>query len=85
MKTHYMFPLIMGTQLLAGVLLVLNRFVPLALALLAPVLVNIIAFHLWLAPSGIIPGAVALLLEIYLTWAYRQAFLPMLAPRALSS
>lgn len=85
MKTHYMFPLIMGTQLLAGVLLVLNRFVPLALALLAPVLVNIIAFHLWLAPSGIIPGAVALVLEIYLAWAYRQAFLPMLAPRTLSN
>lgn len=33
----------MGTQLLVGVLLVLDRFVPLALALIAPVLVNIIA------------------------------------------
>jgi len=40
MKTGYMFPLIMGTQLLVGVLLLLNRFVPLALVLIMPVLVN---------------------------------------------
>src|SRR5271165_1069257 len=43
-KTGYMFPMVMGTQVLAGVLLLLNRFVPLALALIAPVIVNIIAF-----------------------------------------
>src|SRR5512140_1884683 len=65
MKTGYMFPMVMGTQVLVGVLLLLNRFVPLALALIAPIIVNIIAFHIFLAPSGIGPGAVALLLELY--------------------
>src|SRR6187455_3043372 len=48
MKTGYMFPLIAGTQLLCGMLLLINRFVPLALVLLAPVVVNIFAFHLFL-------------------------------------
>ena len=74
--------MVMGTQLLVGVLLLLNRFVPLALVLIMPVLVNIIAFHIFLAPSGIGPGAVLMALELYLAWAYRRAYLPMLAARA---
>ena len=78
-NTHYMIPLIMGTQLLAGLLLLAGRFVPLALALLAPVLVNIICFHLFLDPKGIGPGSFGLLLELYLAWGYREAFTPMLA------
>jgi uncharacterized membrane protein YphA (DoxX/SURF4 family) len=81
MKTGYLFPLIAGTQVLVGALLLLNRFVPLALALIAPVIVNIIAFHAFLAPSGFGPGIVVLVLEIYLAWAYRKAYRPMLAMR----
>jgi uncharacterized membrane protein YphA (DoxX/SURF4 family) len=81
MKTGYMLKLVTGTQLVVGVLLLSNRFVPLALALIAPVLVNIMAFHVFLAPSGIGPGAFLLVLEIYLAWAYRGAFRPMLAVR----
>lgn len=53
-QTGYMLPLTMGVQLVSGVLLLANRFVPLALALLAPVVVNIFAFHVFLAPDG--PG-----------------------------
>ena len=80
-----MFPLIFGTQAIVGVMLLVNRFVPLALALIAPVIVNIIAFHLFLEPSGIAPGAVVLALEVYLAWAYRQAYRPMLAGSATPS
>src|SRR5882724_13697905 len=82
MKSGYMFPLIFATQLLGGVLLLFNLFVPLALVLLMPVLVNIIAFHLFLQPAGMAPGAVFMALELYLAWAYRKVFLPMLAIRA---
>jgi len=81
-KTGYMIPLIFCTQTLAGALLLFNLFVPLALALLAPVVVNIVVFHLQLAPSGIPVAAVVLVLELYLAWAYRQAFAPMLVMRA---
>ena len=52
-STGYMFPLIKGTETLAGALLLSNRFVPLALTLLAPVLVNIVAFHVFLAPAAL--------------------------------
>jgi len=82
MKTGYMIPLISGTQLIVGVLLLLNRFVPLALALIAPVIVNIIAFHMFLAPSGAVLAVLVLMLEIYLAWVYRNAYRPMLAMRA---
>jgi uncharacterized membrane protein YphA (DoxX/SURF4 family) len=79
--TGYMFPLIMATQLIAGVLLLWNRFVPLALALLAPLLVNSLAFHIFLEPSGRPIAFIVLALELYLVWVYRMAYTPMLAPR----
>ncbi len=82
MNTGYMMPLVMGTQLLVGVLLLLNRFVPLALALIAPIIVGIVTFHIFLAPAGIVPGIVVLVLELFLAWSYRNAFCPMLAMRA---
>jgi uncharacterized membrane protein YphA (DoxX/SURF4 family) len=81
MATGYMFPLIFGTQALVGALLLANRFVPLALALIAPVIVNIVAFHAFLQPSGAVMAGVVLVLELYLAWAYRKAYLPMLAMR----
>ena len=82
MKTGYMIPLLFTTQALVGALLLLNRFVPLALALIAPVIVNIILFHVFVARSGFPIPIVVLLLELYLAWSYRGAFRPMLAPRA---
>ena len=79
MKTRYMLPLIFGTQFIVGTLLLANRFVPLALALLAPFVVNSLAFHAFLERSGL-PLAFAVLgLLVYLAWAYRQAYRAMLA------
>lgn len=81
MATGYLFPLVMGTQLVTGLLLLVNRFVPLALALLAPVVVNIVAFHLFLAPSGLGVALVVLALGLYLAWTCRKAYGPMLAAK----
>jgi putative oxidoreductase len=50
--THYLW-VIFAFQLAAGVLLLANRYVPLALAMLAPVIVNILSFHVLMAPSGL--------------------------------
>jgi hypothetical protein len=76
--TGYMFPLIKGTEVTAGLLLLGNRYVPLALTLLAPVLVNIALFHAFLAPAGLALPLVLLAAELYLAWTYRAAFAPML-------
>jgi uncharacterized membrane protein YphA (DoxX/SURF4 family) len=82
-QTGYMLKLIAGTQTLAGFLLLINRFVPLALTVLAPIIVNIICFHTFLAPApaAFAPGTIALILEIYLAWSYRAAFRSMLAAK----
>lgn len=70
------------TMTLVGLLLLINRFVPLALALIAPILAGILTFHLAMEPSFIGPGAFLSLLELYLAWSYRKAFCPMLAAKA---
>jgi uncharacterized membrane protein YphA (DoxX/SURF4 family) len=71
--TGYMFPLIKATEVVAGLLLLSNRWVALALVLLAPIVVNIVAFHTLLAPFNAVV-AVVLLAESYLAWSYRSAF-----------
>ena len=76
--TGYMLQLASGVQLLAGVLLVVGRFVPLALALLAPMVVNIFLFHVFLEPSGLVMALLVVAAEIGLAWAYRDKFRPML-------
>src|ERR1700687_6460300 len=50
--SHYLW-VIFAFQVIAGVLLLVNRYVPLAVAILAPVLVNILTFHALMAPSGL--------------------------------
>jgi putative oxidoreductase len=80
-NSGYMMPLIALTLLTVGVLLVVNRFVPLALALFAPFIVNSVAFHVFLERSGLPMAAVFLGLELYLAWVYRHAFRPMLSAR----
>ena len=50
--SHYLW-VIFAFQLIAAVLLLVNRYVPLAVAVLAPVIVNILTFHALMAPSGL--------------------------------
>jgi uncharacterized membrane protein YphA (DoxX/SURF4 family) len=76
----YMFPLIKGTEVIAGALLLLGRFVPLSLVLIAPVLVNILLYHLFLAPAGLAVPLLLLATELYLAWSYRHVFAPLLQP-----
>lgn len=78
----YMLPLIKGTEVLTGLLLLSNRFVPLALTILAPIVVNIVAFHAFLAPSGLGLPLVVTALGIYLAYTERAVFAPVLRARS---
>lgn len=80
MAAGYLMPLVKFIEVAAGLALLSNRFVPLALTLLAPILINIAGFHFVLAPSYAMP-IVFLVLELYLAWSYRAAFAPMLRAR----
>jgi uncharacterized membrane protein YphA (DoxX/SURF4 family) len=77
MKGGYM-AVASATEIIVAVLLLANRFVPLALVLLAPIVAGILTFHIAIAPATIVPGIVVLVMELYLAWAYRGVFRPML-------
>lgn len=80
--THWM-ALVGAFQLLGGLLVVIGRTAPMGLALLSPVLVNILAFHVFLQNgAGIAPGLIFSSLELFLLYSYRSNFLPIFSTRA---
>ncbi len=74
MFTHGWFTFYGILYVIAGILLLVGIYVPVALVLLGPIIVNILLFHLTLAPAGIGPGLVCALLELFLIYAYWPAF-----------
>ena len=78
--SHYL-TLIFALQVIGAVLLLANRYVPLALAILAPVIVNILSFHALMAPSGL-PLALFVTVLWALVFVYvRSAFAPLFRAR----
>ncbi|PYL53727.1 MAG: hypothetical protein DMF33_03770 [Verrucomicrobia bacterium] len=63
-----------GLQFIAGLLLLIGRFVPLGLTILGAIIVNIWCFHILMAPEGVPPAIVVTVLELFLLWRYRAAF-----------
>jgi len=68
-------------QLVSAILLLVNRHVPLALTLLAPIIVNILLFHILMAPSGLILAIVVTVLWIVVFLSVRSAFAGLLQQR----
>jgi putative oxidoreductase len=56
-RSHFVL-FVAAVQLITGVLLLINRFVPLALMASAAVLANILAYHITMMPLGIFPGLI---------------------------
>ncbi|MDX6557967.1 MAG: putative oxidoreductase [Blastocatellia bacterium] len=71
--SHY-FWVIAALQIAGGVLLMVNRFVPLGLVLLGPVIVNIILYHVFLNQTGIAPAIVVTILWLIVFYERRQYF-----------
>jgi uncharacterized membrane protein YphA (DoxX/SURF4 family) len=67
-------------QLLSGLLLLIGRFVPLALTILAAMIFNILVFHILMAPQGLPMAIVVAVLELFLVWSYRNRFAGILRP-----
>lgn len=61
-------------QLIGGLLLLVGRYVPIGLVILGPIIVNILLFHFTLMHGGAAGGMIALVLEVFLIIAYREAF-----------
>lgn len=78
--SHYLVVIFLA-QLIPAVLLLLNRYVPLALAVLAPVVVNILCFHAFMAPAGLPLAFLVAVLWLVTFIGVRSAFAGILQPR----
>ena len=78
--THYM-NVVGLIMVVSGILFLVNRYVPLALVLLAPVLVNILLFHILMQPKGVAMGALATLLWFLVAYRVRSAFYGLIQQR----
>ena len=81
--SHYL-AVVFALELAAGVLLLANRFVPAALVILAPILVNIVLFHACMAPAGFAPAVMAVTFWSVLMYRERVVFSPLLVARGVS-
>jgi hypothetical protein len=81
--SHYILA-VFALQITAGVLLLVNRFIPLALAILAPVLVNIALFHVLMSPQGFAPAIIAIALWGVLFQRERASFAGLFASKGVS-
>jgi len=78
--SHYMY-VVSALQLIPGILLLVNEFVPLALTLLGPVIVNIVLFHVLMAPSGLPLALIVTVLWFAAAYRVRSVFLGLLQRR----
>jgi uncharacterized membrane protein YphA (DoxX/SURF4 family) len=76
--TRYLMPLIKITELLCGIAFIAGRFVPLATVVIAPIIVNIFLFHAFVDTSGLPVAIFLVLANIFLAYAYRDKFKPLL-------
>lgn len=81
--SHYL-AAVFVLQIVAGGLLLANRFVPAALTILGALLVNIVLFHAFMAPAGFAPAVIAVTLWSIVFARERAAFLPLLAAKGTS-
>jgi putative oxidoreductase len=76
--SHYLY-VIGALQVAGGVLVLIGRWVPLGLTLLGPVIVNILCFHVLMAPAGLPMAVVVSVLALFLLWRYRASFVGICA------
>jgi len=80
----FMLPTLFATQLVGGALLLLGM-VPLGVVILAPVIVHIVEFHVFLAPGGLPLAIVVAALALFLAWTHRWTYRPLFAAQVVPS
>ncbi|GGE40533.1 DoxX-like protein [Pedobacter psychrotolerans] len=75
----YLMPLIKGTELISGILLLIGRTAPLGALLIFPVTLNIFLYHAFLGPKELPMVAVMLIFNVFLFFAYKQKYLPIIS------
>src|SRR6266404_5219790 len=71
--SHYLY-VVGALQVVGGLILLTGRWVPLGLTLVGPVIVNIVCFHVLMAPAGLPMAIVVSALAVFLLWRHRGNF-----------
>lgn len=82
-QAGYFFPMVKGLEVLLGGFLLLNFLTPLSLVVLAPISLNILLFHAFLAPDNIALSILIVVLHVFLFWAYRRNYNSIFDPKLL--
>lgn len=70
MASGYFFPFLKGTEGVMGLFLLLNQWTPVALLVLAPIILNILLFHSFLDPAGLPIALLNVALAVFLAWSH---------------
>jgi uncharacterized membrane protein YphA (DoxX/SURF4 family) len=84
MHTGYLWGSLKVIEVLCGLFLLAGVFIPLSLAILAPVILNIVLFHIFLDPKGIPMSFTIFFMELFLIWRFRRYFKGLLSMRTES-
>jgi len=82
LQSHYVL-VVSAIQVIGGLLLLANRYVPLGLTVLGPIIVNILLFHIFLLPQGLVIAIVVAILWFILFIRYREYFSGLFVQKAL--
>ena len=73
-QTGYIFPIVGALQVIVGILLIVNKFRPLILIVIFPIILNAFLLHLFLDPAGIAGSLVAIILNVFLFIANKESY-----------
>ena len=82
LSSHHVMTFVGWLMAIAGLLLLVGRWVPLALVILGPILVNILMFHILFNRPGLLRAVALTALEVLLIVAYRTSFRPLFQARS---
>jgi putative oxidoreductase len=76
----YLMPVVKTVELLCGIAFVVGRFVPLATVLIAPIIVNIVLVHAFMAPEGLPVALFVAFANAFVAYQHRESYEPLLRP-----
>lgn len=82
-QSGYFMPFLKVIETACGIALLLNFFAPVALAVISPVILNILLFHIFLAPGTLLVPIVLVVCAVFLAWSYRDKYAAMFKPRTV--
>lgn len=85
MATGYFMTLLKVTELICGLLLIVNRWAPLATVILFPISLNILFYHAYLDRGSVGMAIVVILANLFLAYAYRKNYEGLLMAKPLQN